>query len=120
MKRAKLIGIGVALVVVAILIYKNLDLFTYAFPVNIPFVWPSESGPSPMIPNVIYLAAFFGLGFLLKFLLGLPGTFAARKTVKALNEEVRTLQSELATVRQQQAGVSDAAAAPGAKTGDIV
>lgn len=114
MKRAKLIGIGIGLVIVAILVGTNLKLFTTPIEVGIPYLAPKTNADGAGLPNVVFLGAFFALGFLLKFLLGLPGVFATRKAVKALNEEVRTLQTELAVARQDQAQGSAAGAAPGA------
>lgn len=109
MKRAKLIGIGIGIAILAILVFVNLDLFKTRIFLAFPFIWSVEKGTAPEIYNGIFLAAFFALGFLLKLVLGLPGMFATRKNVKALNEEVRTLQAQLAAAGLVQAPETPAA-----------
>jgi hypothetical protein len=91
---------------VGIFVYLNWELFTTRYAL---VYWFGDGNTAPKIPNFLYLVLFFGLGFLLKFILGIPGRVAGRRMVRELNGRIEDLEKDLAELVRKNIALAEKA-----------
>jgi uncharacterized integral membrane protein len=88
MKKIKYFLWFVIIVLLGIFIYQNNAYFTAenSVAINLGFY----EGESAELPNIVYFAIVFAVGFLLALILNFSKNYQKRKTIKELNEKINS------------------------------
>lgn len=112
MKRVKYLFWLLVAVLAAIVVYQNKQFFIVerSFQINLYFF----SYRSPELPTGVYYLSVFLVGMLISYLVGLPGKFRARRTIRQLNDRIAADKKRIAELESGAAAGAEKekAAAP--------
>jgi uncharacterized integral membrane protein len=100
MKKVKLVIFGIVVVLLLVFAFQNQTYFmkTAQLELNLYFM---DKMITPVISNAIVCLSFLVLGFVLSFLLSLPGRIKRKRIVKELNKTLSEREKELVTLKSE-------------------
>jgi uncharacterized integral membrane protein len=106
MRVVKTVFAFIVLVLLAVVVVQNLDVFMEkkSLQLNL-FVW---SDVSPEIPLSVYFLTCFLIGFLASYFSSLAERFRARRSINGQSDTIRRLEEEIRTLRIQTSPDEDA------------
>jgi hypothetical protein len=117
MKKIKIVIWLLIVAFIGLVVYQNKDFFLTKeiFHLNLIF----KAYATPEIPVAVVFIGFFVVGLLVSYLFSVPGRLRVSKTVRSLNDTIRTqnadltaLKSEVEAVKQSQSPLPEASVPP--------
>ncbi|MFH1981383.1 MAG: LapA family protein [Pseudomonadota bacterium] len=95
---------------IGLVIYQNKDFFLAKKVFHLDLI--ARSYVTPEIPVAAVFVGFFVVGLLVTYLFAVPGRMRANKTIRSLNETIRTQSNDLTMLKSEISALKTIAPPP--------